>query len=226
MNRHVSLFVLIVLFIGFIRVGLTAPNGYTAIIADGFDILAGHSTSIGFNLQEKRRLGKPYSICSEPTKHNIAAVKNDRYSYMECKNLSVHDEVIAECGCFPTTYVTRRNYSRKNISSCGHFLFVNETLSNKLIQCQNKIIDQRDSYFAAVCDCHVPCRGMSYPVIRSQSDWPSQGVIGSFLEVIVEGNPETKAYSYYQNLLKQNASKEVIQKWVKSSFLSVLRFSI
>ena len=158
LNRHVSLFVLIVLFIGFIRVGLTAPNGYTAIIADGFDILAGHSTSIGFNLQEKRRLGKPYSICSEPTKHNIAAVKNDRYSYMECKNLSVYDEVIAECGCFPTTYVTRRNYSRKNISSCGHFLFVNETLSNKLIQCQNKIIDQRDSYFAAVCDCHVPWR--------------------------------------------------------------------
>ena len=160
-----------------IRVGLTSPNGYTAIIADGFDILAGHSTSIGFNLQEKRRLGKPYSMCSEPTKRKRAAVKNDRYSYMECKNVCVHDEVIAECECFPTVYVTRRNYSRENISSCGHFLLVNETLSNKLIQCQNKILDKRDSYFAAVCDCHVPCKGMSYPVTMSQSDWPSQGVI-------------------------------------------------
>ena len=208
-----------------IRVGLAPPNGYTAMIADGFDILAGLSTSVGFKVQEKNRLGKPYNICSKLKNSKRPTAKSDRYSYMECKNMCIHDEVIDNCGCFPMVYATRRKYSRQNISSCGNFIFVNETLSNELIQCQNKSLYKKDSYFAAMCDCHVPCEDMSYTVTLSQSDWPSQSVIGSFLEVLVEGNTNTKAYSYYQNLLKQNASKEVKHKWVKSSFLRLNVFA-
>ena len=88
------------------RVLLTPPNHLAAMGFAGYEVTPGYTTSIGFDITEHLRLSEPYSECRRT--ENIRLDGNLPYSYVECRNLCIHEMVKKECGCYPTRYVTRK----------------------------------------------------------------------------------------------------------------------
>ena len=205
-----------------VRVAITPPNTLAAVGVLGYDILPGHSTSIGFDIVEYERLSDPYSTCAGVD--SMALEGNFAYSFTECKNMCIHQRMIEECGCFPTRYVVRVNYTGTNVSSCGKEVFNNWNISQQLLDCQTKFLRNIETKidFAGECNCHSPCEDTRYPIHISQSQFPSQSSIQSFWQRILEENPDKdkmKAYQYYQKLRAQNTSTEELKSWTYRHFL-------
>ena len=204
------------------RVALTPPNALAAVGVMGYDILPGHATSIGFDITEHERLSEPYSTCrgvdSMPLEGNLT------YSFTECKNNCIHKLITEKCGCFPTRYVVRKNYTLSNFSSCAHGIFVDPSNASDMLHCQNSILKSIETRldYAKDCNCYAPCEGTKYSVTISQSEFPSQNSMVSFWKVVLEDNPareNLKAYNYYKNLVEQNASTEELKTWTRQHFL-------
>ena len=211
-----------------VRVVLTPPNSLAAVGAIGYDILPGHATSIGFDIIEYERLSDPYSMCrgvdSMPLDGNFT------YSFTECKNICIHKLVIQKCGCFPTRYVLRNNYTDTNVTSCGQYLFSNKTLNSKLLGCQEDILKIIETLldYAKDCNCHAPCEDTKYPITTSQSEYPSENSINSFWSVVLEDNPNKdnlKPYQHYHKLLAQNPSLDTLKTWTRKHFLRINVFA-
>ena len=60
----------------------------------GYDIVPGHSTSIGFDITEHNRLSEPYSECRHA--ESLKLEGDVPYSYVECRNMCVHKIVHAK----------------------------------------------------------------------------------------------------------------------------------
>ena len=86
------------------RVPIVPPNIVAAITNAGYDVFPGYFTSIGFDITENIRLSEPHSECrttaSVPLKGNVA------YSFVECRNMLVHEILMDECGCYLTGFVS------------------------------------------------------------------------------------------------------------------------
>ena len=208
-----------------IRVALSAQNTLPVVLAKGYDILPGHSTSLRFDIVEHRRLPRPYTPCRNT--ENWTLVKNFTYTFAECRNLCIHQYVISNCGCFPTAYSTRVNYTAKDIISCGYHLFSNESLDTEMMQCERDALKEVHTEWnlGKECDCQLPCHEIKYPLTISQSIWPSDNTIDSFLDFIMTTNTEGNFHKdYYLNLIQQNASRQVIYRWIRKSFLKLIIF--
>ena len=209
-----------------VRVVLTSPYSLPAVGILGYDILAGQSTSIGFDIKDHKRLSQPYSTCRDVYSMHLEG--NLPYSFTECKNMCIHNLIIKMCGCFPTRYVARINY--RNITSCGHDIFVNASRAKEKLDCQNSLLNNIETQlnYAQDCNCHVPCEDTEYLVTISQSQFPSQNSIASFWKVVIEDNPNRhnlKVYQYYQNLIAKNTSIETLKSWTHKHFLKLNIFA-
>ena len=209
-----------------VRVVLSAQNTLSLVMAQGYDILPGHCTSLRFDIVEHMRLPQPYSPCRNI--ENWSLHKNFKYTFAECRNLCIHQYVISKCGCFPTAYDTKVNYTTKNIFSCGHYLFSNESLDTEMMQCERHILKEvhTEWNFEKECDCQLPCLETKYPLTISQSIWPSYNSMDSFIDFIKALNTGGNLYKdYYLKLTKQNASREVKYRWIRKNFLKLIVFA-
>ena len=96
-----------------------------------------------------------------------------------------------------------------------------------MLDCQDYVVSFVLSDLAE-CICKYPCHETSYPVTMSLSEWPSKNSINSFPDYIFKdkkNKSNLKAYSYYQNMLNNNASQESIKTWIRSHFLRVNVFT-
>ena len=86
------------------KVLVVPPNTVAAITNAWYDVSPGYSTSIGFDITENIRVSEPHSECrttgSMPLKGNVA------YSFVECRNMCVHEILIDECRCYLTGFVS------------------------------------------------------------------------------------------------------------------------
>ena len=73
---------------------ISPSNALKAVGYSGYDIVPGHSTSIGFDIIEHNRLSEPYSECRHIG--SLQLVGNVPYSYVECRNMCIHKIVKAE----------------------------------------------------------------------------------------------------------------------------------
>ena len=200
------------------RVFISASNALKAVGYSGYDIVPGHSTSIGFDITEHNRLSEPYSEC-----RHVESLKLEGdvpYSYVECRNMCVHKIVNETCGCWSTRYVTRRGNSDTN---CGQYRFFNETQTKQMMACQKEAIFFVENHvdFGVECNCFWPCHDTTYHVTISQSAWPDPSTLDSFTMRLIENHPRKnglKAFEYYQNLKENNATNEEIYSWVNSHF--------
>ena len=62
---------------------ISASNALKAVGYAGYDIVPGHSTSIGFDIAEHNRLSEPYSKCRHA--ESLKLEGNVPYSYVECR---------------------------------------------------------------------------------------------------------------------------------------------
>ena len=205
-----------------VRVAITPPNTLAAVGVMGYDILPGHATSMGLNIMEYVRLSQPYSTCAAVDSMQLDG--NFAYSFTECKNMCIHRRMIEECGCFPTRYVVRINYTQTNISSCGQDVYSNCTRAEHMLNCQRQFLQNIETKidFAGDCNCHSPCEDTRYPVTISQSQFPSQSSIASFWQTVLDDHPQRenlKAYHYYRDLRDQNTSVEELKSWTHNHFL-------
>ena len=203
-----------------VRVLVTPPNSLPAAGVMGYDILAGHATYIAFDITERKRLPEPYSTCRGVG--SMALEDGLAYSFTECKNICIHGLIRDKCGCFPTIYRVRRNYTVLNETSCGSDTF--KTAKNNMMACQNehlKDIETRLNY-AKDCNCYPPCEDIKYSTTLSQSEFLSENSMTSFWKTLLENNPNKKrlkAYKYYQEFMAGNASKETMSEWTRKHFL-------
>ena len=201
------------------RALLVPPNTIAAMHSKASDVSPGYTTSIGFEITEHIRLSEPYSECrttaSMPLKGDVA------YSFTECRNMCIHQIVTDECGCYPTGYVTR---NQKNVSSCGLFVFSNQSKSKELLACMDRVLKEIEKRvdFGEKCNCHWPCDETTYSPSISQSVWPVKSSLDAFLRDVLEDHPNKnglKAYQHYQKLRSNNATRDEIYAWVTSHFL-------
>ena len=205
-----------------VRVALTPPNSLAAVGVMGYDILPGHATSIGFDITEHERLSEPYSTCRGVD--SMSLEDNLTYSFTECKNMCIHKHVTGECGCFPTRYVVRKDYTTSNISSCANDIFTEPAITKKMLDCQTTHLQNIETGldYAQDCNCHSSCEDTKYSVTISQSEFPSQNSIFSFWDVVLEDHPNResiKAYNYYKSLQQQNVSTDELKAWTRQHFL-------
>ena len=202
-----------------IRVFIAGSNTLAAVGNAGYDIVPGHSTSIGFDITEHNRLSEPYSECRYA--ESLKLQGDVTYSYAECRNMCIHDIVIENCGCFPTRYRARR---RTKFPSCAKYIFTNATKSAELLKCERGILDGIEARvdFRGKCNCFWPCVETTYSTSYSHAVWPERKSLDSFISNILESHPnktQLKAYQYYQKLKAANASDDDIYNWVTSQFL-------
>ena len=202
-----------------IRVLLTPPNSLPGAGVMGYDILAGQATNIAFDIIERKRLPEPYSTCRGVD--SMALEGHLTYSFTECKNICIHQIIMDECGCFPTKYRVRRNYTAIGMPNCGHD--IHKTRNKDMLTCQEyylKNIETRLNY-AVDCNCHPPCEDTKYSITISQSGFPSENSIISFWKRILEDpkKKDLKAYKNYQKLKEVNTSTDDLIKWTHKHFL-------
>ena len=203
-----------------VRVLVNPPNSLPAAGVMGYDILAGHATYIAFDITERKRLPKPYSTCRGVG--SMALGDGLAYSFTECKNICTHRLIRGKCGCFPTIYKVRRNYTALNETSCGYDTF--KTENNNMMACQKeylKDIETRLNY-ANDCNCHPPCEDIKYSTTLSQSGFPSENSMTSFWKTLLEQNPNKerlKAFKHYQTFVSENASMDTMSTWTQKHFL-------
>ncbi len=213
-----------------VRVLLTPPNSLPAIGVMGHNILVGHSSYMGFDLRENVRLPDPYTSCRGVNSMQLGG--DLTYSFVECKNICIHNYVIDKCGCFPTFYRVRKNYTAMGIPSCGIGSFdkSDQEKYKSRMACQDALLDQMETLldFALDCNCYNPCEETVYPLVISQSEFPSPNALKSFWKVVLEEHPmnsELKAYTHYQHLLAQNTSFETLKEWTHKHFLRLNVFA-
>ena len=202
-----------------VRVLLTPPNSLPGAGVMGYDILAGQATNIAFDITERKRLPEPYSTCRGVD--SMALEGHLTYSFTECKNICIHQIIMDECGCFPTKYRVRRNYTAIGMPNCGHD--IHKTRNKEMLACQEyylKNIETRLNY-ALDCNCHPPCEDTKYSITISQSSFPSENSIISFWKRILEDpkKKDLKAYKHYQKLKEANTSTDDLIKWTHKHFL-------
>ena len=205
-----------------VRIQVSSQNALPAVISKGYDLVPGHDTTIRFSISEQRRLPLPYSRC------RTVKIENITYTFTECRNRCIHQEVISKCGCYPTVYSSRANYTAKGIVSCGYHLFSNESLATQMMDCQTQVLEDIEMYldYERDCDCHLPCQEFEYPLSMSHSLWPSDTTMESFIDTMMESNTQGQHFkNYYSDLKQQNASIEVIEHWVRKSFLKLTIFA-
>ena len=155
-----------------VRFLLTPPNHLRTIGYSGYEAVPGLSTSLEFYTIEHTRLPEPYNECRYATTETQKS--GAPYSYVECRNDCLHADVIKECGCRRTGYLVR---NLKNISSCAQYLLINKTISDGLLECQERVTNNarvNPNYFKRKCQCFWPCSDTKYPVTMSQSAWPAK----------------------------------------------------
>ena len=210
-----------------IRLQISAQNTLPVVIAKGHDVHPGHSTSLRFDIVEHRRLPPPYSRCRNTKKWRLKHAKC-AYTFTECRNMCIHQQVTSKCGCFPTSYAARINYTARNIISCGHYLFSNKSLATEMKQCEEDVLNEIQAHwdFEKDCDCQLPCHEIKYLLTISQSIWPSDNTMDSFQDFIMTTNTEGKYFKdYYISLTQQNASRKNIFSWIRKSFLKLIIFA-
>ena len=194
------------------------------IFIRGIDMAVGQSISVAFKAEEYVKHPAPYSSC----KHTDWWYQNEIYSFEECRNKCIHQKVIHDCGCFPTAYYVRTNYTSLGIPSCVRHLFSDPKLAEEMLDCQIETIKHMNIDFKDNCGCFSPCIEGFYVTFVSSAEWPSQNSINTFLDFLFEPNSTNtnlKAYQYYQNLLSQNASQEIINTWIRRHFLRINVFA-
>ena len=203
------------------RAHIGPPNTLAAVGQTGFDFVPGFSTSVGFDITEHKRLSEPFSTCGKTG-------SNSAYSFVECRNLCMHDVVLKNCDCHPTIYVIR---NRTQAPSCGHYLFSNKSKANEMLACQREVLSNvyldREK-FIQQCGCLVPWDDHSYATSMSHSVWPSRKSFNSFLTKMIKNHPKRqtlKAFQYYQKLTMENVSRNEIYDWVSKHFLRLNVFS-
>ena len=201
------------------RVLISESNTLAAVGYLGYDIVPGHSTSIGLDISEHNRLSEPYSECRHT--ESLKLEGNVPYSYVECRNMCIHKIVKSKCGCWPTRFVTRQGNSDIN---CGHHRFFNETLTKMMMTCQEEAIYDAENHvnFGEECNCFWPCFDITYPATITQSTWPDPSTVNTLIMRVIENhsrkNASLKAYEYYQKLKANNATDEEVHSWVSSHF--------
>ncbi len=209
-----------------IRILLTPPKHLRTIGNSGYEVLPGLSTSLVFDTIEHTRLPEPYNQCRHSTDNTQ---KSDvPYSFVECRNDCIHADVIKECGCQSTGFLVR---NLKNVSSCGQYLLTNKSMSDTLLNCQQRVIDRAQltpNYFKRKCQCFWPCSDTKYSMTMSQSAWPAKSSLQSFLFSELESKSAykgLKAYKHYQFLKSSNASEAEIYSWVSNHFLRIIIYA-
>ena len=94
------------------------------------------------------------------------------------------------------------------------------------LDCQKSVLDNVKAKlnYAEDCNCHSPCEDTKYLVKISQSEFPSESLFLSFWKVVLEDHQnksDLKAYQFYQNLLRQNASVDTLKGWTYKHFLTL-----
>ena len=203
-----------------VRVLLNAPNTLVAAGIMGNDIVPGHATYMAFEVTNRIRLPEPYSTCRGVD--SMVLGPDFAYSFTECKNICIHKFVIDKCGCFPTIYKVRKNYTASKIPSCGEDIY---KVSDKTMRaCQDSVLKDIETRlnYANDCNCQKPCEDTKYSISISHSEFPSENSMVSFWKTILEDNTQQeniKAYKYYEQLRAQNTSMESMIKWTQKHFL-------
>ncbi len=194
-----------------------------AINVEGQEVSPGHSISMIFSQERTKHLSDPFPPCNDSSPVH----ENQKYSYRECMNICIHEKVVQQCGCYPTDFFTRINYTELETPNCARFWFTNNIKAREMLMCQDTTL------FVVLndiegCKCYSACEEMSYPLSVSQSEWPSENSIKSFPDYIFkdrENVENLKAYVSYNNLLENNASQETINTWIRRHFVRVNIFT-
>ncbi len=214
------------------RVILTPPTALPVPVSLGYDVLVGHSTALGFSVVEKRRLSEPYNSC-RPLERMEPLLRGLRYSYLECRNTCIRKYVMERCGCQSAHYPSRVPFPSgyENVTSCAYYATRNKTLHETMTRCQSAVYGETKSAqfdYGAACRCFPACEDIGYPVTISQSTWPAENTVASFLEKHVAQHPDRKnlkAYRDFRSLELRNASRAEMTAWVRRSFLRLNVFA-
>ncbi|CAH1779882.1 unnamed protein product [Owenia fusiformis] len=182
---------------GGVRVVIHPPDTQPHPATEGFDIMPGYSVSIGVKTTENTRLGRPYGNCTETTKGVFSDKASYRYTMTSCRKKCLQNllsrEVKDGCGCLDVVLPTFPEVNGVDFCAkfddiprkCifGPFARRNESCKELKARWLKRMICMRDietsgshEHIAITenCNCHPPCKDLSYEFFYSNSLWPGQ----------------------------------------------------
>ncbi|XP_004639733.1 amiloride-sensitive sodium channel subunit delta [Octodon degus] len=202
----------------------------------GFSVRPGTETTIGIREDEVRRLGSPYSRCTDGSEGvDVRLLYNSSYTRQACL-VSCFQQLMVEncsCGYFLHPLPAGAQYcSRARHSAWGHcFYRLHQALEDHRLSCDSR--------------CPRPCRETSYKLSARTSRWPSaksaNWILGVLGEQTPHQSPSPRSHVAKVNILYQELNYRMVDEapvysvpqllsatgslwslWFGSSVLSVL----
>lgn len=175
---------------------------------EGYDIMPGHSTSIGFIPKSSVRLHEPYGHCHQGGQIKIAGM-NYSYTTEACETECAWKYVKDQCECHSTYYV---GISESGYPFCGIWNKSDPVGSGVRVQCEHEQIIQIEAsrHIKDSCHCYEQCTEFNYGVTLSESLWPAARLLPGFIVHVSEAaESQSKIHEFLDEIYSKSVDAKV-----------------
>ncbi|ELU09875.1 hypothetical protein CAPTEDRAFT_207658 [Capitella teleta] len=180
----------------------TLPNP----LIEGFDIMPGHSTSVGVTATRIRRLSEPYTNCTDGAWLKLKP--HFEYTPTSCLLLSAQEFIFKNCGCLSAELPVPDNLFGEKY--CGFYDYDNNTYLEQ-IECEPKAYVNFYTATDAVkpnTHCRPLCDTFQYDFLLSEAYWPKERYEASFFEEYVASRPDRDSLQAYTSLVNYSTTED------------------
>uniref|UniRef100_A0A915JLF1 Uncharacterized protein n=1 Tax=Romanomermis culicivorax TaxID=13658 RepID=A0A915JLF1_ROMCU len=169
-----------------VRLVVHHQNQYPFPDTFGYSAPVGAISSFGIKLKRLKRLGYPWSKCTDVRKYSKAGyLFDEEYSTEGCFRSHLQNTLVRRCQCanprFPTTH---------NMTICD---FDNDT---------QKLCIQREEEYVEKCQddeckCFQPCDEIVYQTTYSAASWPSENFVNN-TECSINNRNNLSCFEYFR----------------------------